>query len=110
MVSFILPGNSATGGYEVANSCRFDSASSDRLNRTLGTPTNNYKWTYSFWVKRSTYSSIYGEQVITSPRFNGSFEGKIKFNSDDSFEIYDYRNSFLLQKKTNRLFRDTNAW
>ena len=31
------------------------------------------KWTYSFWVKRSTYSSIYGEQVITSPRFNGSF-------------------------------------
>jgi len=68
------------------------------------------KWTYSFWVKRSTYSSVYGEQVITSPRYNGSFEGKIKFNSDDSFEIYDYRNSFLLQKKTNRLFRDTNAW
>ena len=32
-------------------------------------------------------------------------KGKIKFNSDDSFEIYDYRNSFLLQKKTNRLFK-----
>ena len=57
MVSFILPGNSATGDYDVDNSLRFDSASSDRLNRTLGTPTNNYKWTYSFWTKRGILGS-----------------------------------------------------
>ena len=34
MVSFILPGNSATGGYEVANSLRFDDGSSDNLTKT----------------------------------------------------------------------------
>ena len=35
MVSFILPGNSASGGYEVANSCRFDDGSSDYLEKNF---------------------------------------------------------------------------
>ena len=55
-----------------------------------------YKWTYSFWVKRCSLGSI---QVMTAPRHNGNFTGQIKFNSDDSLEVNDYRNSYLLQKK-----------
>jgi len=66
-----------------------------------------YKWTYSFWVKRCSLGSI---QVMTAPRHNGNFTGQIKFNSDDSLEVNDYRNSYLLQKKTNRKFRDVSAW
>ncbi len=65
-----------------------------------------YKWTYSFWVKRSSL----GEKVITGARFSGSFNGIIRFTSGDALEVYDYRNSFILQKITSRLFRDTNAW
>ena len=45
MVSFILPGNSASGEYEVANSLRFNSGSSDYLTRTFGTPTSAKTWT-----------------------------------------------------------------
>ena len=41
-----------SGAYEVANSCRFD-GSSAYLSRTLSTPTNASKFTYSCWVKRS---------------------------------------------------------
>ena len=39
-------------GFNVDNSLRFNFASSDGLTKTLGTPTDNKKWTYSFWVKQ----------------------------------------------------------
>jgi len=50
----IIPDNSLTGGYEVDNSLRFNSASSDYLSRTTwGTPTDAKKFTLSFWVKEA---------------------------------------------------------
>jgi len=101
----ILPGNvaSATGGaYEVANSCRFNSADSAYLNRTLGTPTNNKIWTLSFWVKRSGS----GNQMITS---TDSSRGYMYFGTDQlAFE--QYSGGFEYRLKTNRLFRDFSAW
>ena len=54
MVSFILPGNSATGSYEVANSCRFNSGSTDHLDRTFGSAGNRRTFTVSFWLKTTT--------------------------------------------------------
>ena len=65
-----------------------------------------YKWTYSFWVKRSAL----GECTITGAYFSNSYLSGIKFTSNDNLEVYDYRNSFSLQKVTNRKFRDTNGW
>ena len=49
----ILGANSVTGGYEVDNSLRFNSGSSDYLNRTYGTPTNNKIWT------KNTYTQLF---------------------------------------------------
>ena len=49
----ILGANSVTGGYEVDNSLRFNSGSSDYLSRTPATTTNQKTWTYSFWIKRA---------------------------------------------------------
>jgi len=43
-------------GYDVDNSLRFNGGSSDSLNRTLGTPTNNKKYTISTWVKKTKNS------------------------------------------------------
>ena len=39
--------------YDVANSLRFHGGNDDSLNKTLGTPTNNLKWSISFWIKRT---------------------------------------------------------
>ena len=96
-------------GYNVDNSLRFNRASSDNLSATLATDNGDvHKWTYSFWFKRSTLGS---DQQITSAHYSGSYAGGIVFRSTDQFEIFDYRNnSFSLQKKTNRLFRDVSAW
>ena len=78
------------------------------LTRTFGTDNSNvYKWTYSVWVKRS---GLGADQAITAPTASGTIQGRILFRSDDQLEVYDYRNGYILQKKTNRKFRDTSAW
>ena len=49
----ILPANSVTGGYEVSNSLRFNSGSSDNLSITPGSASSRKTFTLSYWVKRS---------------------------------------------------------
>ena len=39
-------------GYDVANSVRFN-GSDTYMTRTMGTPTDADKYTFSFWVKRA---------------------------------------------------------
>jgi hypothetical protein len=58
----ILGANSVTGGYEVDNSLRFNSGSSDNLSRTQASG-NRRTWTFSAWIKRSNISA---EQNIWS--------------------------------------------
>jgi hypothetical protein len=76
------------------------------LTRTFGTPTNEYKWTFSAWVKRSGL----GAGQIFAPRVDGNNTGVIGFNSSNALDIYDYRNAYNMRYITNRLFRDTSAW
>ena len=95
-------------GYDVANSCRFNGASDDSLNRTLGTPTNNYKWTISFWLKRTELGV---EDAIMTSFTNTQNRGMLLFRTDDQLEILDLQSdSYVMQKKTNRKFRDVSAW
>ena len=49
----ILPANSVTGGYEVSNSLRFNSGSSDTLSINMGTSSSRRIWTLSTWIKLS---------------------------------------------------------
>ena len=49
--SFLYPGAKFIPGYEVANSLRFNSGSSDYLSRSTSTATNSKKYTLSLWVK-----------------------------------------------------------
>ena len=44
-------------GFNVSNSLRYNSASSDYLYQTHGTPTNAKKYTISTWLKTSTLGS-----------------------------------------------------
>jgi len=66
-----------------------------------------YKWTYSFWVKRGTLGT---NQCMVGIRNSGTYNAQIRFTSNDSLEIHDYRTSYKLQKITTRKFRDTSAW
>jgi hypothetical protein len=108
----ILPGNvgsaTAATGYDVANSLRFNGASDDSLNKTLGTPTNNLKWTISFWLKRTELGV---EDAIMTSYTNNQNRGMLLFRTDDQLEILDLQSdSYVMQKKTNRQFSDVSAW
>jgi len=94
-------------GYEVANSLRFDSGSSDNLSRTKGTSDSTKIGTYSWWIKNSKFT---GQNLID----NGS-----AFN--DSASVYIDSNSCLqvfakiggttkININTDRVFRDPSAW
>ena len=106
MVSFILPGNSATGGYDVANSCRFNSGSTDHLDRTFGSAGNRRTFTVSFWLKtttKETYNTIFDSGA------DGSNSDDIYFHTGRlNFSAYYGSTQFMLRTKAK--YRDPSAW
>jgi len=101
-------------GYNVANSLRFNGGSSDYLNRTnVASPTNQFKWTFSFWLKISDISDSQGSgnQMLFSDFTDASNRGTIFLESDDTLVISDrISNSFTFKYQTTRKFRDVSAW
>jgi hypothetical protein len=102
----------SAGGYEVDNSLRFNSGSSDYLSRSLGaSETSIQRGTFSFWVKRSSLTSASSEMIYSNEVADDNNRGFIQFEDNDSFRIVDTAGGVnQLQLKTNRLFRDVSAW
>ena len=107
----ILPGNVATATasttYSVANSCRFNKPDSAYLVRTLGTPTDVDKWSYSVWVKRANLGA---NNYLIVAGSNGTNWTEINFNASDDLRWADYQGSYDGQLITDRKFRDVGAW
>jgi hypothetical protein len=81
------------------------------LQRTVGTPTNAQKYTYSFWIKRCKLSGGSTELFLLDGYADSSNRAKIAFNSNEVFEIWNSNaGSFTFQLSPPRKFRDTNAW
>ena len=99
----------ALSGHQVDNSCRFNSGSSDYLNRTPSSAGNRRTWTFSCWIKKSDAGTN------NDDLFNGGSAGTnhdlIFLRNDNKFEAKNYSSSaFQYQITTNRLFRDVSAW
>jgi len=99
-------------GYNVANSCRFNSGSSDYLNRTPDSAGNLRTMTFSFWMKRSKLTS--DAQRIFSI-FNNSGADQFWLRTADSSN--DYIDFFSQTSSTQTLrlvssarLRDVSAW
>ena len=100
-------------GFNVANSLRFNTASTDYLTRAasaFGTPTNRKKCTISFWCKRSTLTVQQAVMGVETTPAGGSNEARIVLRGDDTLEFYDYQSGYKFRYITNRVFRDVNAW
>ena len=101
----IVPANTlAAGGFEVANSCRFNDADSAILTRTLGTPTNVDKWTFSAWIKWEYFG---GDTKMFSAYVDGSNFGHIQFTA---YTLSYNGTPSAGTLTTNRVFRDVSAW
>ena len=94
------------GGYDVANSLRFENSSSDYLNRTPSSASNRKTFTFSFWVKRTKLST---NDTIYNVRPDSSGANRISFHSTtNTFRIaLEPINKYLF---TNRVFKDISAW
>ncbi len=105
----IYGANTLSTGYDVANSLRFDNASSDYLNRTQGGAGNRKTWTFSTWIKISKRS---GDRGIFSYYDDNNNFGKIGLQGDYNQLVVNSRTSgtynSLLQ--TNYMLRDFSSW
>ena len=108
----IIPANSAaSGGYEVDNSLRFNTASSDYLTKTYSTTATSKKiLTVSAWVKRSTLGAV--NEVFSASRASDGFQtDMIRFGASDQLEFFSFPSTGgTTSVKTTRVFRDTSSW
>jgi len=103
----ILASNSASGGYNVANSLRFDTASSDYLSKTFSA-SNRKTFTISFWMKRSVLSTAQG--IIGAGDGSGN-ASSIYLPTSDALQYYNYvSSSFATNVISSQVFRDVGAW
>ena len=104
----ILPTNSASGGYDITNSLRFNAGSSDDLNRTFTTPTNNKIFTWSGWVKRSSLGT---QSTIFRTIANGSnVSTGFRFEETSNIFRFFFFNASDGDLQTTQVFRDMSAW
>jgi len=98
------------GGFEVANSCRFNDGDSAEITRTLGTPTNADKFTLSMWVKRGT--ALSAEMTLFTAASSDSNGDIIRFSDSPAgaIEWQMWHGGLTAKYKTTRVFRDPSAW
>ena len=97
----------AAGGFNVANSLRFNSASNDHLNRTQ-TAGNRRKFTFSTWVKRCNPATRMA--LFLANRSSSNYD-QFYLNEGGYIEADFYHSGTqIFRYKTNALYRDPSAW
>ena len=114
MLPTIATGNVASaigGGYEVANSCRFNQPDSAYMSKTHGSAGNQRTFTISFWYKRMKTGT---NDIIMSTTDGGSSFLSIGFLGGGTYinklQFYWYDGSIDYGYHSARLFRDFSAW
>ena len=101
----ILGANTLSGGYNVANSCRFDRASSASLNRAMSDG-SSIKSTFSAWVKVDGT----GNEMNIMSHFEDTNNVFSIVTSGSAVYVNDYNSGYTLQLNTTRIMRDPSAW
>ena len=107
-MSIIIPANSAVaGGYDVENSCRFNSASSDNLTLSGSSGGSTTKFTRSFWLKKSTLTV---QQYLMDN--SGETQIFFKLNANDTVTLGIYASSAYSTELVGNanVMRDPSAW
>jgi len=103
--SFLYPGAKVVQPYEVSNSLRFESSSTDGLSQTFSSAGNRKTFTFSTWIKRSNLSDTIG---IFEGFSSSTVRTLLYFDTSDKFHLYDAATNKAWT--TNAVFRDVSAW
>ena len=107
----LLLRSAAPAGYQIQRSLRFNSSDSAYLSRTFSSPTNNIKWTWCGWVKRSKLSTDY--RTLFNGNSISTNYASIEFSDTDNIRVYNRPSSaggVTAIRTTSAVFRDTSAW
>ena len=100
--------DSASEGYQISRSLRFNSADSAYLNRTPASISNRRTFTFSTWIKRSGLSA---DQDMFGIRIDGNNQFRFYFDSSNNLDVYNQvSGSITARLITTQVFRDTSAW
>ena len=97
---------SASGGYQISRSLRFNTADSAYLNRTPAGAGNRTTWTWSGWIKRSAVGTSQSFFVGNSSFTDANYT-EISFLNDNNLYIYGAVTNW---RQTTQVFRDVSAW
>jgi len=93
--------------HQIAQSCRFDRGSSSVISRTNSSPSNQKKWTLSFWLKFTEATNTTASQC----------QMVVSGTSGSQYFFTTFRNNEFKRELTgtgyltsSALFRDPNAW
>ena len=107
----ILSGNVASAldtGYTVANSARWGGTDNEYMSKTLGTPSNTKKMTWSFWTKKTRNEN---DGHLATVYADGSNYNTINFTDANKFQVFQYISaSIQLNLITEQKFVDNSAW
>jgi len=104
----LILGANSVSGYTVKNSLRFNSGSSDYLNRTPASNGTRTTWTYSFWLKKTKLS---GDMVLFSAGTNGNDTICYFQSADQTIHWFNRTSSSMSGTRiTSQVFRDLSAW
>jgi hypothetical protein len=103
--------STASSGYQISRSLRFNSADSAYLNRTPASAGNRRTWTFSTWVKRSSLTS--SNAILAT--VNGSAFNYFSFGTAVgdwlTFAYFDGAGDvFGVNTSSTSVFRDVSAW
>ena len=98
--------DSAVGGQIIQGSTIFDTNHSAYLSRTPSSAGNQKTYTVSVWVKKSSNDAVYPIFSRHTGNNESGFLG-LYLNSDNNIYFTGWSTVYL---KTNRIYRDTNAW
>jgi hypothetical protein len=109
----LILGANSVSGYTVKNSLRFNSGSTDYLNRTPATTTNQKTFTYSGWYKKSVNSAV--TNIIEAGYGNSARYTLVQITSSDTIRFLsaNYTTSATTSNSeiiTTQVFRDPSAW
>jgi len=96
-------------GYQISRSVRLRGSASAYLNRTLTTPTDAKKWTFSAWVKGSFYNGTgYTHLFGTGAAANDTSSNQFIWGGTASNLAFSLWSINVLI--TNAVYRDPSAW
>ena len=109
--NLLLGASGVTAGYEIEQSIRFNNGDDPYLLRTVGTPTSTKKFTFSTWIKPTTFYNDTSARSLFSSATPGdtSVSRDIFRWSNDVLYLAIYTGSWY-ELKTNQVFRDPASW